>query len=158
MIFSVRELEAADLMDALELVRTVFDEFEAPFYPAEGREVFMDFIRYPSVLKKHADGLLRFWGCFNGNGITGVIATRDETHISLLFVRREYHGLGIGRRLFNAVLSARAPDGKPLRITVNSSPYAVGFYHRLGFADTGPEQISNGLIFTPMAYAVRAET
>ena len=35
-------------------------------------------------------------------------------------------------------------------MTVNSSPYAVPVYHKLGFKDTGSEQMVNGLRFTPM--------
>ncbi len=35
-------------------------------------------------------------------------------------------------------------------ITVNSSPYAVEVYHKLGFKDTAVEQISDGIRFTPM--------
>ena len=37
-------------------------------------------------------------------------------------------------------------------ITVNSSPYAVPVYHKLGFVDTDVEQISDGMRYTPMKY------
>jgi predicted GNAT family N-acyltransferase len=36
------------------------------------------------------------------------------------------------------------------RLTVNASPYGVGFYHRLGFRDLGSEKQQDGIIFTPM--------
>ncbi len=36
--------------------------------------------------------------------------------------------------------------------TVNSSPYAVEIYRRLGFAPTDHEQITNGIRYTPMKY------
>ncbi len=36
------------------------------------------------------------------------------------------------------------------KITVNSYPYAVSVYHRLGFKDTDKEQVTNGLRYTPM--------
>lgn len=35
-------------------------------------------------------------------------------------------------------------------MTVNSSPYAVPVYEKLGFHATGSEQTVNGLRFTPM--------
>ena len=35
---------------------------------------------------------------------------------------------------------------------VNSSPYAVDVYHKLGFTDTDKEQMTNGIIYTPMIY------
>ena len=35
-------------------------------------------------------------------------------------------------------------------MTVNSSPYAVGIYRKLGFKAVDDEQSVNGLRFTPM--------
>lgn len=35
-------------------------------------------------------------------------------------------------------------------ITVNSSCYAVDFYHKLGFKDLEPEKEIGGIKFTPM--------
>ena len=36
--------------------------------------------------------------------------------------------------------------------TVNSSPYAVPVYHKLGFIDMDSEQLSDGIRFTPMKF------
>ncbi|WP_168733762.1 GNAT family N-acetyltransferase [Metabacillus sediminilitoris] len=38
------------------------------------------------------------------------------------------------------------------KLTVNSSPYALGIYHRLGFVESDKEQTINGIRFTPMSY------
>ena len=35
-------------------------------------------------------------------------------------------------------------------MTVNAAPYALGFYHKLGFQDTGMEETNDGIRFTPM--------
>lgn len=40
----------------------------------------------------------------------------------------------------------------PDKLTVNSSPYAVPVYYKLGFCDVDKEQVVNGLRFTPMEY------
>jgi hypothetical protein len=37
-------------------------------------------------------------------------------------------------------------------ITVNSSPYGLGFYKKLGFVPTEEEKTINGIRFTPMIY------
>ncbi|WP_081998881.1 GNAT family N-acetyltransferase [Robinsoniella peoriensis] len=37
-----------------------------------------------------------------------------------------------------------------LRITVNSSPFAIPVYHKFGFVDTDTEKVTNGLMYTPM--------
>ena len=36
--------------------------------------------------------------------------------------------------------------------TVNSSPFAVPVYHKLGFVDTNTEQLTDGIRYTPMKY------
>ena len=37
------------------------------------------------------------------------------------------------------------------KVTVNASPYAVGFYHKLGFTDMEKEKEEDGVRFTPMS-------
>jgi predicted GNAT family N-acyltransferase len=43
----------------------------------------------------------------------------------------------------------RAPDRT---LTVNSSPYAVPVYAKLGFVPTDREQVQSGIRYTPMIY------
>jgi predicted GNAT family N-acyltransferase len=40
-------------------------------------------------------------------------------------------------------------------LTVNAAPYATGFYHRIGFVDTGKLQMNDGIYFTPMEMSIR---
>lgn len=58
----------------------------------------------------------------------------------------QYHRQGVGRSLFEYALQNSTAD----KITVNSSFYAVNFYHKLGFIDTNVEQVQDGIRFTPM--------
>ncbi|MDN5360294.1 MAG: hypothetical protein PWQ84_1357, partial [Thermotogaceae bacterium] len=39
-------------------------------------------------------------------------------------------------------------------LTVNSSPYAVGFYHKMGFKDTDNELEKDGIRFVPMELSI----
>lgn len=81
--------------------------------------------------------------------MAGVIAVRKrETHIALFFVCERYQKQGIGKRLFMMT----AENNQCERMTVNSSPYAVTMYHKLGFCDTDTEQTVNGIRFTPMKW------
>ena len=74
---------------------------------------------------------------------------RAPQHIGDFFVKAEYQGRGHGRRLFE-----RMKQDYPIKeFTVNSSPYAVPIYRKLGFCDTDTEQTVDGLIFTPMKYS-----
>jgi GNAT superfamily N-acetyltransferase len=149
----IRKLEIGDLRNALDLVWDVFAEFEAPDYSAEGIAEFKKFIAYDSMSKKVSEGEILFWGYFDRGNLAGLIAMRDIGHICLLFVRKEYQLQGIAKELFKTVEDMLSREDVP-RITVNSSPYAVEIYHRLGFVDLDQEQTINGIRFTPMVYLV----
>ena len=41
-----------------------------------------------------------------------------------------------------------------LLLTVNSAPFAIDFYHKIGFKDTGKEQIVDGIKFLPMQLSI----
>ncbi|WP_240613650.1 GNAT family N-acetyltransferase [Pueribacillus theae] len=128
----------------MKLVWSVFLEFEAPDYTAEGINTFRDFINNEDAIKG-----LEIYGAYEKGNLIGVIATRNEgNHIALFFVHGKYHKQGVGRKLFEAVLKNSTLE----IITVNSSPYAVEIYHKLGFVDTDIEQIKEGMRFTPMKY------
>lgn len=68
--------------------------------------------------------------------------------ITELLVLPEYQKLGIGRKLWEYVLKHSSRNV----FTVNSSPYAVPVYHKLGFTDTDTEQLSDGMRYTPMKF------
>jgi|GEM_PF-2894443 len=101
-----------------------------------------------------ASGELRIWGLYDQETLAGVIASRGPSHISLLFVRKEYHRRGIARALLAVAEESCRLSGRS-EITVNSSPYAVEVYHRLGFVDTDKEKVMNGIRFTPMKYTIK---
>ena len=148
--FTVKALNEEDLNEALELVWRVFLVFEAPAYPKEGVDTFREYIKYPDALRNMKTGELFFLGCFFQGKIVGVIALRGQmSHISLLFVQKEYHRQGIARRLMDAALEY-ARGSAVTCITVNSSPYAVKAYERLGFMATDGERKENGILYTPM--------
>ena len=128
--------------EALQLVKEVFMEFEAPDYCEEGIADFMHAIGDETYLNMH-----RFYGAYQDDKLVGVIATRKEHHhIGLLFVDKSYQRRGVGRQLIQHILTLK--DDKP--ITVNASPYGHEFYKKLGFVDTSEEQITNGVRYYPM--------
>ncbi len=130
---------------AINLVLSVFMQYEACDYSLEGINTFKAFISNPESIDS-----LEFYGAFiNDNEIIGVIATRNNgNHIALFFVDGRYHRQGIGRKLFQVVLEKSTGN----KITVNSSPYAVEIYKKLGFIPDSDEQIKEGIRFTPMTY------
>jgi GNAT superfamily N-acetyltransferase len=150
----IRLLTPEEIPTAIDLVWAVFDEFEVPDYSPEGVEEFRKSVNQVTITEMLDHGVMRIWGCKVNGQLAGVIAMRGTNHISLLFVRKEFHRQGIARSLFNIVVKeCRKQDGID-RITVNSSPYAVEVYHRLGFVDTDPEKTTNGIRFTPMEFVI----
>jgi GNAT superfamily N-acetyltransferase len=145
MEFDCEELKPDRLSEVLALIRDVFLEYEAPAYSDEGMQEFMRFIELKSISEMLAENKMKIWMCEYGGEIIGALAA-DKGHIFLMFVKGQYHRKGIARNLLDRMIEYYKPE----TITVNSSPYAVEAYRRLGFVDTDKEQIVNGLRFTPM--------
>lgn len=140
----IRKLYEEDFEQALQLVRTIFLIFEAPDYSEQGVQSFFDYISLPHIKSIAADGSLELWGYYEDGILVGVAATRNKSHISLLFVESDCQGSGIGSALCEVALEGCKTA------TVHAAPYAVGFYQKLGFTATNVEQVIDGIRFTPM--------
>ena len=138
----IRKLKNKEIEEALKLVWEVFIEFEAPEYCREGVEEFKNFLNDKAEISH-----LCLYGVLEEQRIIGILAMRD-CHISLFFVKKEYHRKGIGKALFKYMKN----DTGKCRFTVNSSPYAIRIYEKLGFMPKDIEQVTNGIRYTPMIY------
>ena len=141
--YPVRRLRAGEIPDALALMWKVFLQFEAPEYSAEGIASFRASLEDEERIRS-----MTFYGAFDGKKLVGVLCMRAPQHIAGFFVDAAYHRRGIGRTLFETMRQ----DYDRQVFTVHSSPYAVGFYRRLGFVPTQGEQITNGLRYSPMRF------
>lgn len=148
-----KKLEVSDLNEASQLVWRVFKEFVAPKYLDEGIDFFRKFIEVEHLTSNVNSGNMEFYGCLLNGKIIGVIALKNPNHISLFFVDKEFHGQGIAKHLFQLVKDKVDKSCESEKfITVNSSPYAVEMYKRLGFKALEEEQIKNGIRSTPLRY------
>lgn len=145
----VQVLDPSQIEEAMNLVRRVFMEFEAPEYAPEGVEAFLAYIRPEEISARMATGGIHVWAMLLDGVVTGIIAMRPPCQVSLLFVDKAYHRQGMAKQLLAHALAAYRKDGEPA--TVHSSPYALEAYRRLGFTETGPEQSTGGIRFIPMA-------
>lgn len=143
-------LDKNEINTALKLAEAVFMEFEAPEFSARGVESFLDFVRGKRLAQMISDGDAKIWGCFSGNTIVGMLALRDNEHISLAFVRGDFHRQGIGRMLYAEAKKHALAHGTK-KITVNASSYGIPFYHAVGFKETDMQLIADGILYTPMA-------
>ena len=116
-----------------------------------GIQTFRHFIEYHNMVEKVNQGEMKFYGCYLNQYLIGVIALRTGQHISLLFVRGKFHHLGVATKLVEIVENEVLAQNPKIRaVTVNASPYAVGFYEKSGFVPLDKEQKANGIRFTPM--------
>lgn len=146
----IRTINENEWEEAMNLAWDTFILYEAPEYTKEGITSFRNFVRDPILKTLFIEGKYNVLAAFNNNIIVGIIGVRNETHISLLFVDSEYHKKGIARRLVEKTFERTYEKYGKREMTVNSSPYAVGFYHKMGFVDTDIEKTTDGIRYTPM--------
>jgi len=149
----IKEVDKNGLKQALALVNNVFSEFVAVDYTEQGKKSFADYLKtkYDEMSSDIETEHKKLWGYYQDDEIIGVIATRDISHIALMFVDKHHHRKGIARKLLDNVLAEINGNVDITEMTVNSSPYAVKFYERLGFVKTDEQQEKNGIIYIPMA-------
>ena len=138
-----RPLLRDEIPEAIDLTWEVFLRFEAPLYGEKGTKTFRDTLDDPV-----RNASLKWYGAFDNGHLVGALCMRAPQHIAGFFVKEAYQRKGHGRQLFERMMQ----DYEDKSFTVNSSPYAVPVYHKLGFHDTDREQTVDGLIFTPMQY------
>ena len=142
MIF--RKLSRAEIPVFLPLVWTVFCKFEASNYAEQAKMIFKSAIYDQNYL-----AMLDAYGAYKDNVPIGIIATRSEgKHIALFFVDGKYHKQGIGKQLWNVMLS----ENPYHELSVHSSLYAIPVYERLGFVKTGEIQTEDGITYLPMMF------
>lgn len=146
----VRNAYHSDWDGAMKLAWDTFVRFDAPDYSQEGITNFRNFVNDDMLRKMFVAGHYQLFVAHEGPRLVGMLTLREKKHISLLFVDADYHGYGIGSALIKFVSKYAVEEEGVDRLTVNSSPYAVSFYHNRGFKDTGTETIADGITFTPM--------
>ena len=153
-VVSFREMRPGEEQDVNDLVVRVFDQFIAPSFSAEGRQEFYRCVSADRILRRAQTGhfVLLAW---QEDIPVGMIEVQQGSRVSLFYVEGDFQGQGIGRELFSRarLLSAgRYPDIR--RMDVHSSTYAVPIYERLGFHQTGGEQVEHGMKYVPMEMEV----
>ena len=151
MIYEIRKLKKSEWDMAMQLAWDTFLVYEAPEYDPEGVKNFHDFVKGDELHNMFVLGEYLAWGAFDANDvIVGILGIRKHWHISLLFVEPSLHHQGIATALLNRAFSEATKEGVSL-LTVNSSPYAVEFYHKIGFNSLDREKTTDGIRYTPMS-------
>lgn len=148
--YEIRWAHAEEWDAAMQLAWRTFMRFEAKDYSNEGIRNFKDFISGRELYRSFIKGKYQMMVALDKQKIIGMISVRNETHISLLFVDEQYHKQGVGRQMLLAMGKYIKEEVGEEFLTVRAAPYAVGFYHKLGFFDTCFEQEVGGIRATPM--------
>ncbi len=85
--------------------------------------------------------------------LAGLVAVRDGQHLFHLFVDTSFQRQGFAARLWAHARQRALAQGNTRGFTVNSTPYALPVYQRLGFVATGPEVHTRGIAYVPMRLA-----
>ncbi len=154
MELKISELKKEEIPEFCSLVRTVYDEFVAPDYSDEGNSHFYSYLEEAAVSERFEQG--GFFAAARVEDIfAGVAAFRDISHLTTFFVSKDYQNRGVGRMLFAFSLRhIRSHHPEIKKITVNSSPFALPVYKRLGFELTGGREEKDGIIYYPMEYRI----
>ena len=144
-----RDMVAGEEQAVLALVMRGFDELVRPDFSDEG---IAEFTRAARLFVIERPAGHRITVAERDGRLAGMIDMRDSSHVSLFFVESVDRRRGVGRALLESALErCRLVGSSPSEVTVNSSPWAVPVYERLGFQVTGQESEINGIRCVPMA-------
>lgn len=146
----IRRAEKEEWETAMNLAFHVFLLFEADEYGKDGTDAFAHFVTDPMLKKLFLCNHYVVYVAVCDDTIIGVASLRNGNHLSLLFVHEDYHNNGVASALLRTVFNHVTEEGEYSNVTVHSSPYAVEFYHKMGFYDTGIQMEEDGILYTPM--------
>lgn len=159
MKIKIKKARLKETDKCLELVNKTFDKFEAPLYGEQGTACFKRFTDYENIYKLVKEKRMKIYKATLGKQLVGVMAVMNLSHVSLLFVDENFHRRGIATALLDVCVrecKRRAEYQKFL--TLNAAPAAYKFYKSYGFEAKSSEQVNEGIIFTPMEYALDKKT
>jgi predicted GNAT family N-acyltransferase len=103
-------------------------------------------------LERFTNGTSHFYIAKYIDEIIGILEIRNRDHISLFFVKKEFHGKGIGKKLFDNYIKELKQENVIKTINANSSFFAERIYSKMGFIKTDEIQERDGIKYMPMEY------
>uniref|UniRef100_UPI004056B27A GNAT family N-acetyltransferase n=1 Tax=Acetatifactor sp. TaxID=1872090 RepID=UPI004056B27A len=148
--YEVRWAKVEEWAPAMKMIWKTFMKFEADDYTEEGIQNFFDFISDDGLYKAFLRGDYQLMVALDKERIVGAGSVRNRNHLSLLFVDEEYHRRGIGAAIMTNLCEYLEKEEGEKYMSLNAAPYAVGFYRKLGFLATSPEEEYSGIRVTRM--------
>ena len=150
MEYLIRKVDYEELDKAFSMIWNTFLEFVAPDFSKEGIDTFrVNFIESQDFKDCFKNGKQTMYGAYSKKNLVGVVSISGNNHVSCVFVDKEYLRNGIATLLFNQIFS-ELKGNQVKKISLKASPYAVPFYHAIGFKDLDRQQDFHGILYTPM--------
>ena len=96
----------------------------------------------------------RYWIALMEGQLVGVLGIRDRKQLLHLFVAELFQRRGIASALWKQARSELITAGGEVRLSVNSSIYALPVYERFGFKTIGPRVEGAGVTYIPMQLVI----
>jgi predicted N-acetyltransferase YhbS len=159
-MITIRPFHDSDAVQVGQLIADTFSDFNLDYATPDERQRLLGPFRHArSQDPQHQAGIAQLIQAAiilvaeDEGQIVGVLRGRTN-RLQSLFVRADYHGQGIGRRLVELFEQEVLCQGTSA-IRVASSLYAIPFYQRLGYKKTtgvrtGPCFDGDGFSYQPM--------
>lgn len=134
------------------ILKTVFAAKVADSCLSGGWEGFVRYVAPANLAARQKEGC-EVWLVKESGRTAAIAELAPPAHITLLFVLPDYQGRGVGRYLFEHLLTRireRNSDNAEVQVTVNSVPQAKGFYEGMGFEAASEEIYVEGIPTVPM--------
>jgi GNAT superfamily N-acetyltransferase len=119
---NISELDRNEVNILSNMVNNVFEEFVGKDYSDIGNNTFKDFIEPKNISERLGNNNNKCFVAKYNNEIIGILEIRNKDHISLFFVKKEFHKKGIGKKLFEYYINTLKQENTEINIiTVNSS-------------------------------------
>lgn len=148
--YEIRWMKPGEWNETMDMVWRTFMRFEAEDYTEEGISNFHAFLYDGALRRWYLEGKYLILVALHEGKVVGEISVRNGNFISLLFVEEAYHRKGIGRELLRRMAEYMKEERHEIYMTVKAAPYAVGFYRKLGFRVSRPEEEISGIRVTSM--------
>ncbi|MHC4398861.1 MAG: GNAT family N-acetyltransferase [Planctomycetota bacterium] len=153
----IRLANVDDTAAISDLIRPLAERYIACDLSPEGARRLLASMT-PEAVEGYLRSGYRYHVAQDGRRLAGVVAMCENRHLYHLFVAQEYQGQGLARDLWNVAREACLEAGNPGEFTVNSSRFALGMYRKLGFAQSGPPENKQGVVYYPMKYTASPTT
>lgn len=134
----------------MDMVWKTFLKYDGKDCSQEGIQSFRSFITDERLKQAFLEGRYQLLLALHGERIIGAGSLRAVNHLSLLFVDGEWHRKGVGRALVETLCDYLRNELGERYVSLQASPYALGFYKKLGFTQIKTQSDTPGIPVVPM--------